>query len=396
MNRKILHLDLDAFFCAVEELRDPALSGIPFAVGGTPDQRGVVASCSYAARAYGVHSAMPMSQAVRVCSQLRIVEPDHKAYREMSRRVMACLREFTPLIEQLSIDEAFLDLTDHTDSPEALARRLQDTINNRFRLSVSLGVATNKLVAKIANNVGKATARGKSADLPPNAIQVVAPGKEADFLAPLPVEELWGVGPKTAERLHSMGIQTIGDVTRWSEATLATRFGKHGTELYSRCRGIDTRAIEVERPVKSVSKEVTFSRDVRDREQLRRTLHKLSIAVGKQLRAHNLRGNTIKLKLRWANFVTLTRQITLDTPTNQEIAIYTAGLELFDKAWSQGIAVRLIGIGVSGFDPVRRQLDLFVDAPRPENEHLKTTLDALRNKFGDQVVRRGGDLRPKN
>src|SRR5579864_2278804 len=198
MTRKILHLDLDAFFCSVEELRDSSLRGKPFAVGGRPDQRGVVASCSYAARHFGVHSAMPMSQAVKLCPALIIVPHHRDAYRDLSRQVMAYLHTITALVEQLSVDEAFLDVTALPQPAESLAALVQQTINTRFELPSSLGVATNKLVAKIANNIGKAKASG---DRPPNAIQVVAPNEERAFLAPLSVRELWGVGPKTAEQL---------------------------------------------------------------------------------------------------------------------------------------------------------------------------------------------------
>ncbi|MBI4771414.1 MAG: DNA polymerase IV, partial [Chloroflexi bacterium] len=206
MPRKILHLDLDAFFCAVEEQRDPALRGQAFAVGGRPEARGVVASCSYAARRFGVRSAMPMARAVKLCSGLIIVPSRHKVYSDVSRQVMERLYDLTPLVEQISIDEAFLDVSDLPESGEALARRLQATMRDELRLPCSLGVATNKLVAKIASDVGKAAARTGA---PPNAILVVPPGEEAAFLAPLPAAALWGVGPKTATRLAGLGIHTI-------------------------------------------------------------------------------------------------------------------------------------------------------------------------------------------
>ncbi len=225
MLRKILHLDLDAFFCAVEEQRDPNLRSKAFAVGGRPETRGVVASCSYAARRFGVRSAMPMARAVKLCPHLIIVPSHFDAYRAASQQVMAHLYQLTPLVEQVSIDEAFLDVSDRPEPAEGLARRLQTTINTELNLPCSLGVATNKLVAKIANDVGKAAARS---DQPPNALQVVPPGQEAAFLAPLPVEALWGVGPKTAERLHGLGLHTIGDLARWPEADLGRRFGQHG------------------------------------------------------------------------------------------------------------------------------------------------------------------------
>jgi DNA polymerase IV len=394
MARKILHLDLDAFFCAVEEQRDPGLRGQPFAVGGRPEQRGVVASCSYAARQLGIHSAMPMSRAVKLCPKLIIVPQNFKAYKEASRRVMDLLHELTPLVEQISIDEAFLDVTALPEPGEVIARRLQNTINTRLKLPCSLGVATNKLVAKIANNVGKASAQ---TDGPPNAIRVVPPGEEASFLAPLPVRELWGVGPKTAEQLQLLGIHTIGDIAQWPEVDMARRFGKNGVDLARRARGLDDRPLETEHETKSISSETTFAQDISNRETLRRTIHKLSESVGHRLRELGLKGTTVKLKLRWSNFATVTRQVTLSGPTNQDIEIYTAAIQLFDKAWTAGRPVRLLGVGVSGFEDQQRQLSLlnYRDA-EPDPEALKTVLDSLRDKFGDQAVKRGSDLKSRD
>ena len=321
--RKILHLDLDAFFCAVEELRDPTLKQKPFAVGGSPEGRGVVASCSYAARQFGVRSAMPMSEAVRCCPNLIIVGNARGEYSRMSGRVMAYLHDMSPLVEQISIDEAFLDVSDLPDEAEILARRLQSTICTELDLPCSLGVATNKLVAKIANDVGKGRVRsGKY----PNAITVVPPGEEAAFLAPLPVQALWGVGPKTAERLAAWGMNTIGDIAKWPEDDMARRLGKHGQDLARRARGIDNRPLVTEREAKSISKEVTFIQDVSDGDELRRTLRKLAEGVGRNLRRQKLSGSTVKLKLRWPDFTTLTRQTTLPRPTDQDSEIVGAAL----------------------------------------------------------------------
>lgn len=391
MPRKILHLDMDAFFCAVEELRKPSLRGKPFAVGGRPDKRGVVASCSYPARRFGVRSAMPMSQAVKLCPDLIIVPHQMGAYRETSRQVMAYLHTLTPLVEQLSIDEAFLDMTALTPSGETLAHQVQQHINTHFHLPCSLGVATNKLVAKIANNVGKENARGEG---PPNAIQAVPPGEEAAFLAPLPVRELWGVGPKTAEHLAQLGIHTIGDIAAWSELELAQRFGKNGYDIARRARGLDDRPVEINAETKSVSRETTFERDVSDPEALRQTLRRLSGDIGHQLRQEGLRGSTIRLKLRWADFTTLTRQTTLRSPANQDIDIYQSAFGLFEKAWDGHRPVRLVGVGVSKFEPAQLQLELWDIRPeQPEPEPLKATLDKLRERFGDKAVRRGRDLK---
>lgn len=388
--RKIIHLDLDAFFCAVEEQRHPELRGRPFAVGGRPETRGVVASCSYAARRFGVHSAMPMARAVRQCPDLLVVPHHFKAYRAASAEVMARLHALTPLVEQISIDEAFLDVTDLPEPGALLARRLQATIRDELGLPNSLGVATNKLVAKIATDVGKAAAQ---TDDYPNAIQVVPPGQEANFLAPLPTRALWGVGPKTAEHLARLGIHTIGDIARWPEADLVQRFGKHGQDLARRARGLDERPVVTSRETKSISQETTFARDVRDEQSLRLTLRKLAEGVGRRLRRAGLSGATVKLKLRWADFTTLTRQTTLSQPTDQDSEILAEVLQLFDRVWraERGRPVRLLGVGVSGFETAVRQLGLWESAAEPDRR-LQAALDQLRERFGDEIVRRGSDL----
>lgn len=390
MPRKILHLDLDAFFCAVEEQRDTRLRGQPFAVGGPPEERGVVASCSYAARRFGIHSAMPMARAVKLCPQLLIVPSHHQAYQEASRQVMAYLHNLTPLVEQLSIDEAFLDVTDLPEPGEVLARQLQATILNNLGLPCSLGIASNKLVAKIANNVGKASARNEGNS--PNAITVVLPGQEAAFLAPLPVKELWGVGPKTEDQLARIGLHTIGDVARWSQGDLTRRFGKNGHDLWRHARGIDHRPVEPDQETKSISQEITFSQDVSDELVLHRTLRRLSEQVGSRLREDGLRGTTIKLKLRWSDFTTLTRQITLDRPTDLDNQIYAVALVLFEKIWPPGKRIRLLGVGVSNFESQVYQLELWGESAVEDEQRLQTTLDKLRQRFGSQTVRRGSQL----
>lgn len=281
MQRKILHIDLDAFFCSVEENNDPSLRGKPFAVGGRPDQRGVVASCSYAARMFGVHSAMPMSQAIRVCPDLIIVSGRHGDYGKISHQVMDYLDTLTPLIEQVSIDEAFLDLSDLPEPGETLAINIQQYIMESFHLPCSIGVATSKLVAKIATNVGKAS---KRSNLPPQAIKVVPPGHEAEFMAPLPTNALCGIGPKTAARLSNLGIHTIGDITRLPKQDVIKILGKFGEDLEKRARGIDDSPIHASHEVKSVSNETTFSHDITDVQILYETLHSLSESVGRRLK----------------------------------------------------------------------------------------------------------------
>ena len=391
MVRKILHLDLDAFFCAVEEQYDSSLHGKAFAVGGRPDERGVVASCSYAARLFGIHSAMPMGQAVRLCPDLIIVSSRHGEYGRRSKLVMRHLHNLTPLVEQISIDEAFLDVTGRQEKASVLARQLQKTINSEEGLPCSLGVATSKLVAKIANNVGKSETKATKPGQLPNAIKVVLPGQEAAFLAPLPVRELWGVGPKTEERLIEIGLQTIGDIAECPEEDLIRRFGKHGSDLSRRARGIDERPLETEHETKSVSQETTFAQDIGDEITLKRTLLKLSEGVGRRLRKAGLAGRTVTLKLRWADFTTLTRQMTLDHPANTTEEIYGLAERLFMQTWIKGKAVRLLGVGVSGFDAQPRQLGLWDPVPEIDTR-LDETLDHLRDRFGRRAVRRASDL----
>jgi DNA polymerase-4 len=385
MPPKILHLDLDAFFCAVEELSSPGLRGKPFAVGGRPDQRGVVASCSYAARRLGIHSAMPMSRALRLCPELVIVPGHHRAYSEASKQVMERLEGVTGLVEIISIDEAFLDVSDLPESGESIARRLQTQIMNELKLPCSLGVASNKLVAKIANDVGKKAAKGNS---PPCAITIVPPGQEADFLAPLPTEMLWGVGPKTAAHLAELGIHTIGELAHWPEADLRRRFGENGLELSRHAYGLDDRPVSNGHELKSVSQETTFVRDVRDDQTLEKKVRELSAQVGRRLRKAGLAGTTVRIKLRWPDFNSLTRQVRLDNPTNSDEEIAKAALALLGKVRASGKSVRLIGVGVSGLGEPLRQLLLW-DNGSEKARKLEATLDALQERFGDKVIQRG-------
>jgi DNA polymerase-4 len=386
--RKIIHIDLDAFFCAVEEGRDPALRGIPFAVGGRPESRGVVASCSYAARRYGIHSAMPMVQAVKRCPDLIIVPAKHDLYGEVSSKVMAILHELTDQVEQLSIDEAFLDVSGRPESALSLAEGLQRRIRRELNLPSSLGVATNKLVAKIATDVGKAAANNGEY---PNAIQIVPPGEEALFLAPLPARALWGVGPKTAEKLAEMGIHTIGDIAHYSSALLEQRFGKNGGDLHRRAQGIDTRQVETDRETRSISQEITFSVDVGDAERLRLALREQASGVSRRLRRARLAGITVKLKLRWSDFTTLTRQTTLDHSTDEADEIARVAEHLLAEHRPPDRPVRLIGIGVSGLGPPVRQLSIF-DAPSEKDDKINETIQALRKRFGSDAVRRASEL----
>lgn len=388
MTRKILHLDLDAFFCAVEELHDPTLSGVPFAVGGNPDQRGVVASCSYAARKFGVRSAMSMSSALQLCPDLIIVKSRHSTYGQISRQVMDQIHNITPLVEQISIDEAFMDVSDLVEPGYIIARSIQSKIRNDLNLPCSIGVATNKLIAKTANDFGKAAYKGTG---PPNAITVVSPGKESEFLAPLPVESLWGIGPKSAERLEMSGIKTIGDLATRSESELTGLFGKLAHDISLRARGIDTRPIITHHETKSISQETTFAKDIMDKEQLKKTIFCLSERVGQRLRKANMVGGTIRLKIRWPDFTTLSRQVTLDTRTDQDNIIFDTAFSLFEKVWQKGQPVRLIGVGISGLGPPLRQMS-FWDNTGEKDRRLQEAVDAVRERFGKEAIQRGYQL----
>ncbi len=399
MPRTILHIDLDAFFCAVEEISNPELRGKAFAVGGRPEERGVVASCSYAARRMGVRSAMPMSRALRLSPGLIIVSSRHRHYSEVSRQVMERLRELTSLMEQISIDEAFLDLSDIPESPEIIARNLQARIRNELQLPCSIGIASNKLVAKIATEVGKSLAlreiKAKGEIKPPNALTIVPAGEEAAFLAPLPAEMLWGVGPKTSARLTELGIHTTGDIAKWPESELIRMFGENGRDLARHSKGIDDRPIATEHETKSISQEITYSRDVRDDKVLQKTLHEMSAEVGAQLRKNNLAGKTIKLKLRWPDFTTLTRQTTLNSPTDQDEEIERVALNLMKSVRKPNQAVRLIGVGVTGLGQPIRQLGLWDSSEavlriNSEKERkLQEVMDGLQEKYGRNVIHKG-------
>lgn len=377
MARTILHVDLDAFFCSVEELLNPELRGKAFVVGGSPEGRGVVSSASYASRKYGIRSAMPTAQALRLCPDLVVVRHRSGEYGEYSGRVMELLRRSAPLVQQISIDEAFLDVTDHPSSGAEVARLLQGEILDRLRLPTSWGVASNKLVAKIATEVGK-----------PRGLVVVPPGEEASFLAPLPVQMLWGVGPKTEERLAELGVRTIGDLAAIPESRLVSMLGSRGRELATMSLGQDSSPVVEEREARSMSAEVTFSRDVNEGVKLRGTLRSLSEQVGRRLRKAELAGATVRLKVRWPDFSTITRQVHLDNATDHDGEIYAAALELLEKVWRPGKDVRLIGVGVSDLGPPVRQLSLF-DRSWERDARLLEALDRIREKYGRRAVRRG-------
>jgi DNA polymerase IV len=384
--RQIIHIDLDAFYCAVEEQLDPSLKGRPFAVGGNPNERGVVSSCSYAARRRGIHSAMPMGRAIQVCPELLIVSSKFTEYRQASRKVMAYLRSISSLMEQISVDEAFLDVSSAEEEADDIGRKVQSHIQTALRLPCSLGLATNKLVAKIANDFGKGA--NQTGDYP-NAFTLVPPGEEASFLSPLPVRMLWGVGPKSADRLAMMGVRTIGDLARMPGEELVRHFGKVGWELERRSKGIDNRSIVTTSQPRSISQERTFSRDINDEDLLRKQLKKLSFGVARQLRKKGYFASTVKLKLRWSDFSTISRQLTLHQITQDEEEIAAAAKELFTKAWiPHRNTVRLLGVGVSGLQHQVHQLSLWDNGVIKE-QRLIEALHTLEERFGDDVVTRG-------
>lgn len=387
MARKILHLDLDAFFCAVEELHDPSLKGKPFAVGGQADRRGVVASCSYAARLYGVRSAMPMGRALQLCPDLIVVSSRHGNYSQVSKQVMALIN-ITPFFEKISIDEAFMEVSDLPESLKDIAQDLQSRVNHEMGLPLSIGGATNKLVAKIANDWGKKQNKNPE---PPNAITIIPPGEEAAFLAPLPVQSLWGVGPKTAAKLEAVGIKTIGALAQTPPETLEIMFGQYGPDLCRRALGMDNRPIEMEHEVKSVSNEVTFASDLIDQARLLRVIRDLSEQVGHRLRKAALAGTTIQVKLRWSDFTTITRQTTLLSATNLDQEIFDTAAALFKENWPKGKPVRLIGVGVSNLGPPIHQLGLWSD-DHQRKARLVDAVDDLRERFGKDIILRADHL----
>ena len=314
---------------------------------------------------------------------------------------MEILHNQSGLVEQISIDEAFLDISDIQDDPERLARGLQARIRDELHLPSSIGIASNKLTAKIATEVGKALALSGGANAsrapqskrqglaePPNAVTVVPLGEEAAFLSPLPADMLWGVGPKTFQRLNNLGIHTIGDIAKWPESELIRMFGENGRDLSHHAKGIDNRPIVTERETKSISQEVTFSVDVRDDKVLHKTIREQASRVASQLRKNELAGSTIKLKIRWPDFTTLTRQVTLSHRTDQEDEIAKTALDLMNMVRKPNQAVRLIGVGVSGLGQPVRQLGLW-DMEGERSRKLQEALDQLQEKYGKSVIKRG-------
>jgi DNA polymerase-4 len=383
-HRAIIHLDLDAFYASVEQLRRPELRGLPVIVGGAPAgdgtaqlNRGVVSAASYEARAFGVHSAMPLRTALHLCPQAIVVPVDFRAYRDASKAVFDIARDYTPVIEPLSLDEAFLEVTASTrrfGSSRQIAEEIRERIVTTTSLHASFGVATCKTIAKIASDLRK-----------PRGFVVVKPGDEAAFLAPLPLRRLPGLGPAAERALSGLGISTLGQLAALPLDTVQRRVGRaSGTSLWERAQGIDTAAVTVPGAPRSVSREETFARDVSQRDALHLRVAELASDVGARLRTGGWTARTITLKLRYSDFTTITRQETLRSSTATDTAVRDAALALLDAAWS-GAAVRLLGVGVSGLADAP-QLDLF---DRPAVDRIDHTLDALRERFGHDAIRRG-------
>ena len=339
--RHILHADFDAFYASVEQRDKPELRGKPVVVGGSPEGRGVVASASYEARRFGIRSAMPMRTAMRLCPQAMRVSSNFDRYREASRRVMTIFHELTPLVEPLSLDEAYLDVTHRVTSrrtPEHIARELKERVKKELGLTISIGVGTSKSVVKIASDMDK-----------PDGLTVVSPGAERDFLSPLPVGKLWGIGPKTVERLADEGIHTISNLASQTEEWFRGTFGKTGTHMRRLALGQDDRAVVVEREAKSVSAETTLASDTGDPDVLLELVNRLSQRVARQLSKGNLQGQTVRVKLRLADFTTFTRQRTMAGPVQSSEEIADAASDLVRAEMQPGRLFRLVGVGVAGF-----------------------------------------------
>ena len=371
--RVIMHADMDAFYASVEQREQPALRGRPVIVGGPRDARGVVAAASYEARAYGVRSAMPLRQAAGLCPHAEFVPGRMRLYSDVSVEVMRIFRTYTPLVEPLSLDEAFLDVTGcerRYGSPDDIAEHVRAQVREAVDLPISVGIATNKSVAKIASTLAK-----------PDGRRIVTPGTEQAFLDPLPVRMVWGIGPKSETRLAARGIRTIGDLARRDPERM-----RELRKPATRARGIDSRDVEAERTAKSVGNEVTFSRDTGDRDLVLRYLRQLADHVARRLRAKRLLGRTVVLKLRYANFHTITRQVTLHEPTDETRDIFSAARDSLLREATDRDVYRLVGVHVTGIQSATaRQLTLKSGIDR-DRHPLETAMDQIRARFGDAVL----------
>ncbi|MEF2145684.1 MAG: DNA polymerase IV [Desulfovibrionaceae bacterium] len=376
----ILHIDMDAFYASVEQLDNPELRGKPVAVGGS-SERGVISAASYEIRKYGVRSAMPAVTAKRLCPHGIYLPVRMARFKEVSRLVMGALQEFSPLVEQASVDEAYLDATglERLFGP---VEQLAESIRTRVRevtggLTCSVGAAPVRFLAKIASDRNK-----------PDGVFVLRPGEVAAFLAELPVGRIPGVGARGVETLKRWGVRTAGDVLRHSREFWRDKLGKWGPELHDRCRGIDPRGVVPFAPPKSSSAENTFEKDTLDRDVLRRWLLAQSERVGSDLRRHGLRGRTVTLKAKYADFRQVTRSRSLERRTSDTDVIFRTAVQLLEEL-NPRVALRLIGVGVSGFEARQELLSLLDDGPDPRPDELLKAVDKVREKFGPGAIKRG-------
>lgn len=385
----IFHVDMDAFFVSVEELYDPSLRGKAVVVGGQRGQRGVVSAASYEARKFGVHSAMPLRTAAQRCPHAIFLDGHPERYRDYSHRAHAVLEAFTPKVEMASVDEAYLDMAGSErlwGPPLRAAHLLHERMKRDTGLNCSIGIAASRLVAKVASEQAK-----------PNGLLWIQPGAEAAFLAPLDVRKLPGVGKVTEQRLHELGIQRVGDLARLDAAFLERRFGQWGLALAGKAQGADAggwfdSAIGEHEDAKSISHEHTFDDDTADVMKLEATLARLTEKVARRLREHGFHARTVHLKLRNSEFVTITRARTLTAATQLDQELIHASRELFRKSWRAGTKIRLIGIGVSGFERTEGQLDLLNAGQHERVRRALSAVDRLRDKFGESSVKLASGL----
>jgi DNA polymerase-4 len=381
----ILHVDMDAFFVSVELLGRPELRGKPVVVGGQPDQRGVVSAASYEARKFGIHSAMPLRTAGRLCPHAVFLEPHHSLYSEWSDRVAAILGKYSPVVEMASVDEAYLDLAGTErllGPPLAAAHSLLREITATTGLPCSAGLARTRLVAKVASDQAK-----------PRGLLWVPPGSEQAFLAPLEVRRIPGIGAVTEKALHALGFKTVGELAAAPHENLEQHFGRWGSALYRKSRGEDTYEFFVDAEPKSISHNQTFSYDTDDPELLHATLSHLCQKSMKRLRDASLDASTVTLTLRYQGFETITRSHTLREPTHLDPIVFDVVLQLFERNWDRSRKVRLLGVGLSSFTHGGEQLDLLDGARREKLERIARTADKLRDRFGFSKLQFGGSMK---
>jgi DNA polymerase IV len=382
--RAILHIDMDAFYASVEERDRPELKGKPLIVGGTGG-RGVVAAASYAVRRFGVHSAMPMREALRRCPEAIVVHPRMARYQEVSQQVFAIFHAFTPLVEGLSLDEAFLDVTASQQllgGPEVIGAEIRRRIAGQTGLTASVGIAPNKLLAKIASDLNK-----------PDGMCRIDAGNLREILDPLPIHKLFGVGQKSLPTVLEAGIRTFGDARVATDEVLWRAFGKHGRAMRDRADGLDERPVEPDREEKSISAEETYDKDIRAQSELQAQIVHLADRTASRLRAQKLLAGRVSVKIRRADFTTYTRQRTLEPPT-QDTAIISAAAQALLRAWLASqprAAVRLLGVGVSDLQ-LLRQSDLFSDPLPDPGSRLDSAVDGIRDRFGAGLLTRASRL----